>query len=199
MSPSLHHSIYSHRRKLFSLFPITPNGGKHFKLSEQTKSNIYSIFITWNSLDWLSSSFKSLHKEPCNQKFFRKLNEEGDTLWLEKYNNKHGYFAELTLLEQFGLRSNILIPAMEDKRGWFSFFSLISDYSNKNLQSNKTISYSEAVKLKSPPQIQQQQTAPPRQHCAIPIPYSDWLAMVIVHDKRHLVEDTFNSSSNHLT
>lgn len=179
-------------RKIFSLFPITPIGGKHFKLSEQSHSNIHSIFVSWKSLEWLASSFNSLYKDPCNHKFFRKLNDDGDTIWLEKHCNKYGYFTEITLLEQSGRRTNILIPAMEEKHGWFSFFSLVTDYPGK--PSSPTIMPTKTTPQSYSAAVQSRDTHPslPNQHVPSPTqigskstttlihPQFDWKAMVII-------------------
>lgn len=83
------------------------------------QSYISSIYISKRSLEWLTSSFHSLFKESYNHKFFRKLNDEGDTLWIEKHRNKNGYYVDLTLLEQSGHRTNIINPSMENKLGGF--------------------------------------------------------------------------------
>lgn len=76
----------------------------------------------------LHLSFNSLFRDPCNHKFFKKLVDDNATLWLEKLHNKNGYFNELTHLYHTGRRTKLLIPSDDQKQGWLSVSSLLSDY-----------------------------------------------------------------------
>lgn len=80
--------------------------------------------LTWNSLDWLASSFDIFSNEPCT-KFFKNLYSHNDTLlWLEKQSNKYGLFVEFTQLRHSSSRRKLLILSEENKHEWFSFFLL---------------------------------------------------------------------------
>lgn len=115
-------------RKTFSIaFDLNFHGSKA-KIKESNKTSSHSLSLTWNSLSWLVTSFKRLVDEPCSYKFFSEQRNEDYVIWLEKLKNRHGYFAEINQLSSNGGKSRLVIPLDKEKSGWFSFFSLISEY-----------------------------------------------------------------------
>lgn len=73
--------------------------GSRAIVKETYQSSSQNLSITWRSLTWSATSFKSFYKEPSSYKFFAEHRSGNCVLWIEKLRNKHGYFVEINHLK----------------------------------------------------------------------------------------------------
>lgn len=88
----------------------------------------------------------TLSSEPCSYKISSKIRCDEYVLWLEKLNNKYGFFVEINQLMNSGKRRRLLIQSEDNKQDWFSFVSLIFEYPGEAHRSTK--SYKDALQQK---------------------------------------------------
>lgn len=62
------------------------------------------------SRSWLDSTFSSLIESPLNQKFLNKSQLFEYDLWVEKFSNRKGHFAEITKLQINGGLNKLILP-----------------------------------------------------------------------------------------
>lgn len=117
-------------RKRYSIEIDPRYRGSRIKLTETTKDRAFFISRHWSSLTWITSVFSTLLDAPINHKFYREHRIDDQTLWVEKTSNKRGTIVEITKLDNNGGLDKIIVPIGTDRKGWRSFYTLLSTGQN---------------------------------------------------------------------